>query len=226
MQQHGWKIAGLLAALVAAGQVAAQVTPAEPFGGRPFGAPAGAAAPQRAPQPVQQQPGVVVQPGAAPVVVQNAPAPVVVQAPPAESGVGPITRPGSSVNPQGPNAPPGVPQNVAPQPPATVPAQPQAAAPQPPAPVTPPFAANRPGATPPPGASQQQAQPVRGLPPDAPRLVISGSVWSANPAQRRLIVNGQPVREGDDVGPGVVVQEVQREGAVLGFRGNRYNVFF
>ena len=56
--------------------------------------------------------------------------------------------------------------------------------------------------------------------------MVSGSVWSADPAKRMLIVNGQPVREGADLGSGVVVEHVHREGAVLGFRGNRYNVWF
>jgi general secretion pathway protein B len=41
-----------------------------------------------------------------------------------------------------------------------------------------------------------------------------------------LIVNGQVVREGADLGSGVVLQEVRPESAVLGFRGSRYNVFF
>ena len=67
---------------------------------------------------------------------------------------------------------------------------------------------------------------MRGLPPDAPKLVISGSVYSADPAQRRLILNGQIVREGEDVGQGVVVQEVKRDGAVLDFKGSHYNVMF
>jgi hypothetical protein len=64
------------------------------------------------------------------------------------------------------------------------------------------------------------------LPADAPRLVVTGAVWSADRSKRMLIVNGQPVREGTDVGSGVVVESVHREGAVLGFRGNRYTVWF
>ena len=97
-----------------------------------------------------------------------------------------------------------------------------------PAAATPPFgAANRnapPAATA--AASATQAPPVRGLPPDAPKLVISGSVYSPDPAQRRLIVNGQIVREGEDLGQGVVVQEVKHEGAVIGYKGSNYHVTF
>jgi general secretion pathway protein B len=90
--------------------------------------------------------------------------------------------------------------------------------------MAPPFTGNRPplaaaGAAP-------AAPPVRGLPADAPKLVISGAVYSPTPAPRMLIVNGQVFREGADLGSGVVLEQVQKESAVLGFRGGRYNVFF
>jgi general secretion pathway protein B len=98
-----------------------------------------------------------------------------------------------------------------------------------PAAATPPFGAanrNAPPAAAAAAASTAQAPSVRGLPPDAPKLVISGSVYSPDPAQRRLIVNGQIVREGEDLGQGVVVQEVKHEGAVLGYKGSNYHVTF
>jgi hypothetical protein len=41
-----------------------------------------------------------------------------------------------------------------------------------------------------------------------------------------LIVNGQVWREGADLGSGVVLQQVTPDGAVLGFRGASYSVFF
>jgi general secretion pathway protein B len=108
----------------------------------------------------------------------------------------------------------GTPRGVAPGP---------APAAQAPAPLAPPFnaAAGRPA----PAASGAQ-QAARGLPADAPKVVISGSVWSRDPARRRLIVNGQTVREGADLGQGLVVQEVRQESAVLGYKGAQYNVFF
>ena len=98
-----------------------------------------------------------------------------------------------------------------------------APAPAPAAPINPPFAGNRAASAPAPAAPQQAG---RGLPPEAPKLVISGGVYSTNPAQRRLIVNGQVVTEGADLGSGVVLEQVGRDTAVLGFRGQRYNVFF
>jgi general secretion pathway protein B len=109
-------------------------------------------------------------------------------------------------------------------PPASPPAAAAPAAPAP-APVTPPFNANAArGPASAPAAAPQQ--PVKGLPADAPKLVISGGVYSANPARRMLIVNGQVVREGADLGSGVVLQEVKAESAVLDYKGTRYTVLF
>ena len=62
------------------------------------------------------------------------------------------------------------------------------------------------------------------LPPDAPKLAFSGAVYSSNPAQRMLIVNGQVVHEGADLGAGVVLEEIKPKAAVVRFRGGRYNV--
>ncbi|RYY63765.1 MAG: hypothetical protein EOO24_57160 [Comamonadaceae bacterium] len=74
-----------------------------------------------------------------------------------------------------------------------------------------------------PSGTQQAA---RGLPADAPKVVISGSVWSRDPARRLMIVNGQTVREGADLGQGLLLQEVRQDSAVLGYKGNQYNVYF
>ena len=107
-----------------------------------------------------------------------------------------------------------------------------AATPQPAAP-----AAAAPAAVPAPAAPPQAAAPVapaapsepaiaNGLPGDAPKLAISGGVYSANRAQRMLIVNGQVVNEGADLGGGIVLEEIRPKAAVLRFRGGRYSVGF
>jgi general secretion pathway protein B len=70
------------------------------------------------------------------------------------------------------------------------------------------------------------AEPVAGLPADAPKLAISGGVYSANVAQRMLIVNGQVFNEGSEVGAGVVLEEIRPKAAVLRFRGSRYTVAY
>jgi general secretion pathway protein B len=68
--------------------------------------------------------------------------------------------------------------------------------------------------------------PVAGLPSDAPKLVLSGGVYSTNPAQRMLIVNGQVFNEGSEVAPGVRLEEIKARTVVLGFRGARYTVAY
>jgi general secretion pathway protein B len=68
--------------------------------------------------------------------------------------------------------------------------------------------------------------PVSGLPADAPKLVITGGVYSTNPAQRMLIVNGLVVNQGADLGSGVTLVEIKPKAAVLGFRGGRYTVSY
>ena len=81
---------------------------------------------------------------------------------------------------------------------------------------------------PPTGAAPAVAEPaaVTGLPAGAPKLAISGGVYSANVAQRMLIVNGQVFNEGSEIGTGVVLEEIKPKAAVLKFRGSRYTVTY
>ncbi len=86
----------------------------------------------------------------------------------------------------------------------------------------------------PPGMAPPAAAPtaapaaplVTGLPPDAPQLAISGGVYSANAAQRMLIVNGQVFSEGSELAPGVTLERVMPKGAVVKFRGGSYTVAY
>ncbi len=61
---------------------------------------------------------------------------------------------------------------------------------------------------------------------DLPKLAISGGVYSDNPAQRMLIVNGQVVGEGAEPAPGVVLEQIRARTAVLRYRGYRYAVAY
>jgi general secretion pathway protein B len=68
------------------------------------------------------------------------------------------------------------------------------------------------------------------LPPEIqrelPKLVISGGVYSQNPAQRMLIVNGQVINEGAEPAAGVVLEQIRARTAVWRFRGYRYAVTY
>lgn len=75
-----------------------------------------------------------------------------------------------------------------------------------------------------PAPTADHAAPIAGLPADAPKVAISGGVYSANVAQRMLIVNGQVFNEGSEIGAGVVLEEIRPKAAVLRFRGARYTV--
>jgi general secretion pathway protein B len=79
---------------------------------------------------------------------------------------------------------------------------------------------------PPPAAPAPPPPPVAGLPADAPKLVVSGGVYSADRNQRMLIVNGQVYREGADLGSGVQLEQIKPNAAVLRFRGARYTTTF
>lgn len=59
-----------------------------------------------------------------------------------------------------------------------------------------------------------------------PKLAITGGVYSDNAAQRMLIVGGQLVKEGAELAPGVVLDQIRSRSAVLRFRGYRYGVSY
>jgi general secretion pathway protein B len=61
---------------------------------------------------------------------------------------------------------------------------------------------------------------------DLPKLVVSGSVYSTNPAQRMVVLNGQVVQEGGTPGGEVVLEQIRANSAVLQFRGYRYTLAF
>jgi general secretion pathway protein B len=172
-----------------------------------------AASPMPAPARAEQAPALVPAPVAVVVAppIQVAPAVLPAPAPPPSDG------PGANLGPSG-----GDPRNssiptmrAGPQPPTTTVAPTPAAIPATSPPVTP-VPVSQPSAT----------AAVTGLPPDAPKLAISGGVYSADRAQRMLIVNGQVFTEGSDLGSGVVLEEIKAKSAVLRFRGARYAITY
>ena len=57
-----------------------------------------------------------------------------------------------------------------------------------------------------------------------PSMTISGAVYSANPAQRLLLVNGQVLNQGSQVAPDLTVVEIHTNNTEFNFRGTRFRM--
>lgn len=122
--------------------------------------------------------------------------------------------------------PPPAPAAVATQPPAPQPAASQAAPPPVSAPATAPVATPAP-----PSGSDRIASPAElepALRRELPALKLSMHLWNETPARRFIILDGQRLKEGDVLGEGVsgeiVVERIDRDGAVLAWRGLRLRI--
>ena len=60
------------------------------------------------------------------------------------------------------------------------------------------------------------------LPNTAPKLLVSGSTYSDNPAWRILIVNGQLFREGESPATGIKIEKIGVRAAVLQYEGSSF----
>ncbi len=158
---------------------------------------------------------IAAQPSApAPVAAPTVPpAPIAITSPPA-----PPAMPGPPVSPPV-AAPPPVEAPVAPTAPPTT--KPPSATLQAPA-LAPPA---KPSAPP---ASAATAPLLSELPEDLrrqiPPLAITGAVYSANPSQRLLLVNGQVIPQGASAAAEVTIEEIQARSSVFSFRGTRFRV--
>ena len=141
------------------------------------------------------------------------PAPAVEMSPPA-----PLTAPAAPATEVLPAAPPA----RAPTPAAPVPVAAPAREVQKPASAT-----SRPA---PAAAARDRVLSVNELPAEVqrelPKLLISAGVYSENPAQRMLVINGQAAAEGAEPAPGVLLEQIRARTAVLKFRGYRYSVMY
>jgi general secretion pathway protein B len=59
---------------------------------------------------------------------------------------------------------------------------------------------------------------------DLPPLAVGGSVYSAQPEARMLILNGRVFREGDAVAPDLVLEQIRQRSAVLRWRDQRFSL--
>ncbi len=57
---------------------------------------------------------------------------------------------------------------------------------------------------------------------ELPKLAIAGSVYSDDPANRFVIINGEVLREGAQLGPDLVLEQIRPQELVLRFKGQRY----
>lgn len=57
---------------------------------------------------------------------------------------------------------------------------------------------------------------------EIPAITLSLLVYSNNPTDRMVNINGQMTREGQEVVPGLVLEQITREGAVFNYKGTRF----
>jgi general secretion pathway protein B len=57
-----------------------------------------------------------------------------------------------------------------------------------------------------------------------PAIHISAHIYSENPETRMTIINDKTLREGQSVAPGLVLEEITRNGVILRFQGQRFHL--
>jgi len=57
-----------------------------------------------------------------------------------------------------------------------------------------------------------------------PQLNFAGHVYSSNPLQRSVIINGASMSEGDRVIDGLILREINQKGVVLSYRGQLFRM--
>ncbi len=161
------------------------------------------------------------QPAAAtPIAVVTAPvtAPPVI-APPAPVAVTPVAA-----------APAPVPAPVAEAPRKPPPKVAAAAMPLPAASKPAARAAVSPPSAPASAATEPRVYALSELPDDIrrelPTLAVGGAMYSQNPANRMLIVNGQTFHEGDKLAPNLSLEQIKLKSAVLEYKGYRYGITY
>ncbi|QOY95696.1 general secretion pathway protein GspB [Massilia sp. UMI-21] len=180
--------------------------------------PASAPAAEPAAEPALQvaaAPAPVAAPLSVPAPAVAAPAPATVQAVPVAPPAPPAP---ARVEPVKPKTPPAPAAKPAPAARAAV-----EAAPETPRPVLV-AAAPAQAALP----AEDGIGPLQSLPEalqrEVPKVAFGGYIYSANPADRLLLVDKMLRREGEEVAPGLVLERLLPKAAIMNFRGYRYRV--
>jgi len=142
----------------------------------------------------------------------SAPAPVIVAAAPAPAPVNIAPTPAPVTLPPLVVTPPSAPMRVPEKPVVPVVAKPAPA----------PLAAKR-------AAPEEERVPtLRELPENVraaiPQLSFGGYMYSANPADRLILVDKVLRHEGEEVAPGLVLEKLLPKAALMNYRGTRYQV--
>jgi general secretion pathway protein B len=69
----------------------------------------------------------------------------------------------------------------------------------------------------------QLSEPVRS---EVPKVTFGGYMYSKNPADRLLLIDKVLRHEGEEVAPGLILEQLQPKAAVMNFRGTRYRVAY
>ena len=185
---------------------------------------------QRTPAPAGV-PAASGQPAAAPAPAAQPAAPTVPTQVPAQASATPSAAAGAASNtlevsaPPAPPAPPLRPAHVAEAPTRSAAPVAVARAGESAAPARPPVATPAQA----PAASPEDSLPYLAQLPDAtqrevPRVAFGGYMYSANPADRLLLVDKTLRHEGEEVAPGLVLEKLLPKAAVMNYRGLRYRV--
>ena len=59
---------------------------------------------------------------------------------------------------------------------------------------------------------------------ELPKLSYGGGSYSGDKASRLAFLNGQVFREGDTIAPGLVLRQVKQKGAILAYKGYRFEI--
>jgi general secretion pathway protein B len=61
---------------------------------------------------------------------------------------------------------------------------------------------------------------------EVPKVSFGGYMYSKNPSDRLLLIDKVLRREGEEVAPGLVLEQLQPKAAVMNYRGTRYRVAY
>ena len=69
-----------------------------------------------------------------------------------------------------------------------------------------------------------QAELPESIRRELPKISYGGGSFSADKASRMAFLNGQVFHEGDTVAPGLVLKQIKQKGAILTYKGYRYEL--